>query len=206
MEHLASQKDGCVENWGLCFRHQACVQVLGANGDSIFPAVGAAVKSLSSPCRHSPRSCSLFGPGQAECGVGIRAESLAHMWGARRGKWGRHADVKSKRRCLGWCRFYKPHPLKEACRIQGCLAWGGGGGTDIGGAKPNPAFVPVWSHHGTGVGAGVNCVFKEHILCQKMEKRGLFLCSVDVTNCQNQVNSWNSGPVNGASFLSLDIR
>lgn len=59
------------------------MQVLRANGDSIFPAVGAAVKSLSSPCRHSPRSCSLFGPGQAECGVGVKAESLIHMQDVR---------------------------------------------------------------------------------------------------------------------------
>lgn len=59
------------------------MQVLRANGDSIFPAVGAAVKSLSSPCRHSPRSCSLFGPAQAECGVGVKAESLIHMQDVR---------------------------------------------------------------------------------------------------------------------------
>ena len=37
-----------------------------------------------------------------------------------------------------------------------------------------------------------------------MEKRGLFLCSDDVTIHQNQAKSWKGGPVNGTSSPSLD--
>lgn len=43
---------------GSSFRYVECVWALRAGGDSIFPAVGATVKSLSFSCGHSPRSCS----------------------------------------------------------------------------------------------------------------------------------------------------
>lgn len=71
---------------------------LGVHGDFIFPAAGAAARSLSSPRGDPPGSCSrLASPrlasGQAGQGVGIRAESLAHTW-AQGGGSGGSADIK----------------------------------------------------------------------------------------------------------------
>lgn len=47
VEHLASQEDGCVENWGPGSRLREHVRALRADAESLFPATGAAVESPS---------------------------------------------------------------------------------------------------------------------------------------------------------------
>lgn len=93
-EHLASQEDGCVENWGPGSRHRERVQALRAHGESIFLAFGAAVEAPASPGDSDPYSAQgAPAPLQPQAGGAwsrgsrggeVRAEILTHTgWAGR---------------------------------------------------------------------------------------------------------------------------